>query len=1218
MIFTADRLRKAREQGYSDDEIWDHLSSDDRFNKAKQQGYGLDEIASYFDAQQAAQPASSAQPVRKPFDANRFFPKMEEQVKVEKEVGTVEGIVNAAKNAYASSMQALDVVGGVTPEEAKNISRIEYEKEARKVAPDYEAYQKAEGWDAVWAFVTNPIEVTSNIIAEGLAGSIPALGAGLATGGVGAAAGSVVPVVGTAAGFTAGQVAGTFAGSLATEYGSKVLEELQNEGMDIKDPESIQRFFADQESVDAARDKALKKGVPIAAFDAVSAGVGGKIARLTGKKFLTKTGEAAAEVGVQAGLGGGGEVVGSLAAGDEIDPKAVFAEVIGEVGTGSVEIVTGRIADRNARLKAQEDKKIKDAATLADTLEQNDAPLTANVIKSEAATSIEQDKLAKQLADELDLEELTQPPAATEKRATEAPSATTTPLTTAVTEQIVPAQPAAPSDRVDVVPEELSMPAKEYVSKRKAEGATAQQAAAELKKIRDDWYAKNDLPEGSKIQDDNGNVWTKRNDGLWESQDGFVKPGIEPLAGSKILRRGYKASTQVEQVVTPTQPAAPAAQPPPTDATQEILQQESLRPEPQDRVEIGETEGAIPSDSIPTPEGSEAQGQVINDLQSVADNTANREQISALSAAGLVDIIKGQPVINEDGEAILAQAQAPLPALTPEERVAEIEGAPPAEAPAIVEQAPVVSEEGALVSEVTPEQRTTSLDERFPAAPNVVDGRIVREEIPNEASIESSLTDYEVLPDVREVQMSEFELSGKSYSVAGDERIAELANQIQASKEINPLIVVVDSNPDGPYILEGSTRAQALQRIGAKSFPAKIVIDKESFQDSFEANDPVLASVVEEYNIELPDGYIKDGEFYVYRQPAEPTISEIPQTSEIVSPATAEPALVEAEAEVGPAELDADTIIGIRSGVANADPDMRELWAMQLSARLEKKGSLTWRDIPQDLSDSMTTVEFGALKNAIATNPQAAIDLIEGKATQPATPAPAPTIGEKPPTSPMIGAEPTQPAPAEGVAEPSRAVTPAPETAAEPAVVPEREGAPTPEVPLEAQPEGIVVGNRIKLGRSPQTYTIEEVIPQTATEQELGEQYYSVRNEKTGEVQVVEKNDMKPVKGKGARRMAAEGRAEKVTPVAESDRYGFEESVIETNKIFGGEIPPNFAIITDPTNKEFEFKAAYDPNDGMVIVNLAFIRKGENLQDIISHELGHYRRRRSKSAPSCR
>lgn len=204
------------------------------------------------------QPASSFIPYQ--YDKSRFRPKA--KTPEEQEVGTIEGIVNSAKNAFDSSRQAMDVIGGVTPEEAKNISKIEYDKQSRKIAPGYDEYQKAEGMDAVWAFAKNPIEVTSNIIAEGLAGSLPALGAGLAAGGVGAAAGSVVvPVIGTGVGFTAGQIAGTFAGSLATEYGGKILEEMQNEGMDIKDPESIQKFFANQTLVDAAKDKALKRGV---------------------------------------------------------------------------------------------------------------------------------------------------------------------------------------------------------------------------------------------------------------------------------------------------------------------------------------------------------------------------------------------------------------------------------------------------------------------------------------------------------------------------------------------------------------------------------------------------------------------------------------------------------------------------------------------------------------------------------------------------------------------------------------------------------------------------------------------------------------------------------------------------------------------------------------------------------------------------------------------
>ena len=44
---------------------------------------------------------------------------------------------------------------------------------------------------------------------------------------------------------------------------------------------------------------------------------------------------------------------------------------------------------------------------------------------------------------------------------------------------------------------------------------------------------------------------------------------------------------------------------------------------------------------------------------------------------GLVDVRRGQAIINEDGEGILAQAKAPLPKLTPEERVAEVEATTP-------------------------------------------------------------------------------------------------------------------------------------------------------------------------------------------------------------------------------------------------------------------------------------------------------------------------------------------------------------------------------------------------------------------------------------------------------------------------------------------------------------------------------------------------------------
>jgi hypothetical protein len=241
---------------------------------------------------------------------------------------------------------------GLDENDASQIARIEYNKAARRVAPGYAAYQQAEGWDAAKAFAKNPFEVTANIITEGLAGSWPALASGLATGATTAlatgAAGSVVPgvgnVIGAGGGFTAGMVGGTAAGSFATEYGSKILEELQTAGMNPKNPESIAKFFSNETLMAEAKDAALKRGVPVAAFDALSAGIAGRVGSVFRAAAKTPVRLAVTEGVIQGGLGGAGEVAGSVAAGDPVNPKAVFGEVIGEVGPAAIEIAAGRQA----------------------------------------------------------------------------------------------------------------------------------------------------------------------------------------------------------------------------------------------------------------------------------------------------------------------------------------------------------------------------------------------------------------------------------------------------------------------------------------------------------------------------------------------------------------------------------------------------------------------------------------------------------------------------------------------------------------------------------------------------------------------------------------------------------------------------------------------------------------------------------------------------------
>lgn len=114
-----------------------------------------------------------------------------------------------------------------------------------------------------------------------------------------------------------------------------------------------------------------------------------------------------------------------------------------------------------------------------------------------------------------------------------------------------------------------------------------------------------------------------------------------------------------------------------------------------------------------------------------------------------------------------------------------------------------------------------------------ISGLKVRTEVPNMRSIDSSIENPEELPGIREVPLSDFPATSGAYKssnhfYAADDvaRVDKLADQIKASGEINPLIVAIDEK--GPYVLEGGHRLAALHKLGKKSLPAKIVIDRDA------------------------------------------------------------------------------------------------------------------------------------------------------------------------------------------------------------------------------------------------------------------------------------------------------------------------------------------------------------------------------------------------------
>ncbi len=111
---------------------------------------------------------------------------------------------------------------------------------------------------------------------------------------------------------------------------------------------------------------------------------------------------------------------------------------------------------------------------------------------------------------------------------------------------------------------------------------------------------------------------------------------------------------------------------------------------------------------------------------------------------------------------------------------------------------------------------------RYPLAGDVVDGRRVRDYVPNLSSIEASVAHPTVLPGIRKISMASFTLDDAP--PATDSRTHELAEEIQISRELNPLIVGIDEK--GPYIIEGGHRYDALKLLGAKAFPAVVVLEE--------------------------------------------------------------------------------------------------------------------------------------------------------------------------------------------------------------------------------------------------------------------------------------------------------------------------------------------------------------------------------------------------------
>jgi hypothetical protein len=225
-------------------------------------------------------------------------------------------------------------------------------------------FAQATGGKEVWDVIkSDPLELFGSWAFSSLAQLLPygtklvaaTTAAGASTGAVAGIAGGplagVTTPVGAAVGATYGFRTGMGLAALAMEYSNEMLDAITTMGYQINDPESVEKALLDPEVWALGKERGLKRGIPIALVDFVTAGTVGKV---------LKTGSLASK-GRRIGVGvtermivdpaseAAGEALAQITVGDELDYKEIIAEAGGGIGNNSSYVAINAV--KNARAK---------------------------------------------------------------------------------------------------------------------------------------------------------------------------------------------------------------------------------------------------------------------------------------------------------------------------------------------------------------------------------------------------------------------------------------------------------------------------------------------------------------------------------------------------------------------------------------------------------------------------------------------------------------------------------------------------------------------------------------------------------------------------------------------------------------------------------------------------------------------------------------------------
>ena len=124
------------------------------------------------------------------------------------------------------------------------------------------------------------------------------------------------------------------AGSSVTDYGSTIMDGLQQAGVDLNDPIAVQAAAKNPELMASIARVAMAHAGPVGALDALSGGMAGKVvlptkvaAKLAKAPVARELANIAVQMPVQGALGGAGEALSELAAGQDLQPGNILARL---------------------------------------------------------------------------------------------------------------------------------------------------------------------------------------------------------------------------------------------------------------------------------------------------------------------------------------------------------------------------------------------------------------------------------------------------------------------------------------------------------------------------------------------------------------------------------------------------------------------------------------------------------------------------------------------------------------------------------------------------------------------------------------------------------------------------------------------------------------------------------------------------------------------------